>query len=334
MSTIKNIDSVEQYYEYQIRSGDTLSMIIFRMFGFAQSDSRYKKTQQYVLSLNPQIKDPNKIKSGDMLRLGVLPPIKSPIKQVVQNVSSSPVAHLSQQNNFVTRRVKSRDMDNFWALSWLANNANYLTIPGSIAAGATVNLASPANVALMTQINDYYADYKSGKITKGQYDRLRKISLDKLKTNIGPFEKWLFGNKTTHEAVRIARGGGVPAGANIAKHADRLNTLASVGRVGGYVLIGVGMTASCMQIANTQSRQEKNEIFVETITSTGIGLGLGIIVGMFLISSPIGWGTALVLATGSTALGYASGKGAREAYSLLNTKIDLVSGMGIDSICR
>src|SRR5690606_29168514 len=186
----------------------------------------------------------------------------------------------------------------------------------------------------MTQINDYYADYKSGKITKGQYDRLRKISLDKLKTNIGPFEKWLFGPQTTHQAIRIARGGGVPAGANIARHADRLNKLATVGKVGGYALVGVGLTASCMQIANTQNKQEKNEIFVEAVSGTAVSLIAGVAIGVFLVSNPVGWGEALVLATGSAALSYGSGKAARKAYTLVGNEVDLVTGAGINSICR
>src|SRR5690606_12136258 len=84
---------------------------------------------------------------------------------------------------------------------------------------------------------------------KSQYGHLRKVSLYKLKTKIGPFEKWLFGQKAAHEAVRIAHGDGVPAGANIAKHADRLNKLASVGKVGGYALVGIGLAVCCIQIA-------------------------------------------------------------------------------------
>lgn len=326
-------NDAKEYYEYKIKSGDTLSMIIFRMFGFAPTDSRYKKTQQYLLELNPQVKDINKIKAGDVLRLGVLPPVISPAKQVARRELSSPI-RLPLQENYVVHRVAPKDADDFWMLSWLANNSNYLTIPGGVATGATVNFASPANIALMTQINDYYADYKSGKITKGQYDRLRKISLDKLKTNIGPFEKWLFGPQTTHQAIRIARGGGVPAGANIARHADRLNKLATVGKVGGYALVGVGLTASCMQIANTQNKQEKNEIFVETVASTSIGLVGGALLGLFLVSNPIGWGTALVLATGSAAISYGSGKFAKKLYDIYGNEVDFVEGTGVNKLCR
>ena len=102
----------------------------------------------------------------------------------------------------------------------------------------------------------------------------------------------------------------------------------------GIVLAGVGLTAACMQIANAADAQEKNEIFVETITSTSAGIGLGFAVGVFLVSNPIGWGTAIVLAVGSVATSYAAGKFTRYVYTQTGAKIDLVSGLGIDGICK
>lgn len=89
-----------------------------------------------------------------------------------------------------------------------------------------------------------------------------------------------------------------------------------------------------MQIADTDSRQEKNEIFVETIMSTGVGLAGGAIVGIFLVSNPVGWGTALVLAAGTAAASYAAGHYTRRAYTTSGTELDFVSGLGIDSVCQ
>jgi len=103
--------------------------------------------------------------------------------------------------------------------------------------------------------------------------------------------------------------------------------------VGGHVLVGVGLTASCIQIANTQDQHEKNEIFVESITSTAVGMGTSALVGLFLVSNPIGWGTAIVLAAGSTAVGYASGKVAKSFYNSIESKPNLVASTGIESIC-
>jgi len=318
---------MDTYFEYHVKSGDSLSAIMLKMFGYAPRDSRYAGALAHVMSLNPQIKDPNRIVAGDMLRLGVIPQEKMVAKP-------SPIITPPKAPTFITKNVAKEDLDNYWALSWLEQNANFLTIPGSVAAGATGNLMSPANISLLKEVGDLYAEYKNGKITKGQYDYRRASVLNRFKSNVGPVEKILFGNKTTHQSIRIAKGGGLPATAHIARHSGRLNNLAKVSKAGGIVLIGVGLTASCMQIASTASSEEKNEIFVETIASTATGVVAGIAIGIFLVSNPIGWGTALVLATGSTAISYGSGKLARHAYDISGSKVDFVSGAGVDKVCR
>lgn len=319
-----------EYYEYRIRAGDTLSGVIFNMYGYGINDSRYSESEDYLLNLNPHINNRNLIKTGDILRLGVLPQItKSMIKK-----DKVRAANLVKQTSFITTSVNQHDMEYFWALAWLETNANYLTVPGGITLGAKGNLLSPGNIGLINSVNDHYADYKSGRTSKAQYDYRRKISLDRLKTNVGPFEKWLFGNNTTHESIRIARSGGVPATANITRHANKLNRLATLGKAGGLVLVGVGLTASCMQIAKTKDVREKNEIFIETITSTTVGIGAGAAIGLFLVSNPIGWGAAIVLAVGSSALSYGSGKIARYSYDKSGTRIDFVSGSGVGNICQ
>lgn len=329
---IEGVPSQNNYFEYRIKPGDTLSLIIFRMFGYTQQHTLYKRTSEYLLVLNPHIKSPHHIKASEMLRLGVIPTTAPLVKNIALPANSSKLSPYPA--HFISNQIANNHYDDFWLLSWLEHNSNWLTIPGGVAASTATNLLSQGNIALINQVNDYYADYRSGKISKGQYDYLRKTSLDRLRTNIGPFEKWLFGNKTTHQSIRIARAGGIPANAHIAKHASRLNTLATVGKVGGYALVGVGLTASCMQIANTPDRNEKNEIFVETIASTGAGLGASVVIGLFLISNPIGWGAAIVLATGTAALSYGAGKYARYTYDRRGNQIDLVAGVGVDSICH
>ncbi len=265
-----------------------------------------------------------------MLRLGVIPPAPQPTTRIAKIASPGQI----KPPSFITEAVHPNDRDNFWALAWLEHNANYLTIPGSIAVGATGNLLSPGNVNLINEVSDHYADYKSDRITKSQYDYQRKLALDKLKTNIGPFEKLMFGKNTTHQSIRIARSGGVPATAHIAKHADRLKSVAAISKNGGIVLAGVGLTAACLQIGNTTDTQEKNEIFVETITSTAVGTVAGTAIGLFLVLNPVTWGAAIVLAVGSVATSYALGKFTRFAYTQSGTKIDLVSGTGVNRICQ
>ncbi len=317
------------YYEYKIKNGDTFSSIIHSMFGHVPKDTRYAETVKFLLALNPQIKNPDRIRAGDMFRLGVLPfkpQTEAQIAKVKETVQGD-------QGKFITESVPQHDMDNFWALAWLEHNANYLTIPGGIAAGASGNLLSPGNVNLLNEVSDEYAKYKSGEITKSQYDSRRKRALDMFKANVGPFEKWMFGKNTTHETIRIARAGGIPATANIAKHADRLKSLAAASKGGGIALMGVGLTSACLQIANTMDVKEKNEIFVETITGTTAGVGLGAAVTVFLVSNPVGWGTAIFLAVGSAALSFGLGKGGRYLYDTYG-EIDFVAGTGTGRICK
>src|SRR5690554_5354866 len=136
------------------------------------------------------------------------------------------------------------------------------------------------------------------------------------------------------KAIRIAKGGGIPATQHIMQNADKLTKLASYGKYGGYFLGGVGLAAGCVQIANEDNQQKKNEIFVETVTSTAVGLVGGWAVGVFLVSNPVGWGTALVLAASTAAVSYIAGELAQYGYTTKGSKVDLVTGLGVNSICR
>jgi hypothetical protein len=89
-----------------------------------------------------------------------------------------------------------------------------------------------------------------------------------------------------------------------------------------------------MEIANTTDQHEKNEIFVETVGSTATGIVGGFAVTLFLISNPVGWGTALVLALGTAAASYGAGKTALWGYDTFGKKVDFVQGTGVNRICR
>ena len=347
-------------FEYRVKGGDTLSSIVFKMHGYTSRDARYNESIAHIMALNPQIKNPNLIFAGDILRISVLPQVQPKVhskeeltvlgprihstkdKPAIINLYPkdepaihSPTiqqAHVSEP--FITSNVSAHNSDNFWALSWFEQNSHLLTIPGGVALGSNGYLMSPGNRQLINEVADLYAEFKSGNITKGQYDYRRARSLAQLKKNIGPMEKLLFGNKTTFQSVRIAKAGGVPATAHISHYANKINTLSRVSKVGGIALIGVGLTASCMQIAHTANRHEKNEIFVDTIASTVFGVVAGMIVNVFLISNPIGWGSVLVLAVGSAAVSYGAGKTVRYLYDIYGKRIDLVSGTGIDQLCH
>ena len=327
------------YYEYTVRPSDTFSQLIFTFYGFVPASPSYQGAKEHLLSLNPAIKNPDHIQIGQILRVAEYPPpsiFAGPNRppHLLQSLQDPPLRDILGSQTFITSPVHPLDRDTFWALSWLEHHGHWLTVPGGIALGATSNLMSPGNVSLVQQVADLYAKYQKNKLTKGQYDAQRKVLLNQFRQNVGPVERLLFGNQTTHQAIRIAKAGGIPATAHIAQHAQRLKTIASVGRVGGFVLTGLGMTAACMEIAHTQDKNKKNEIFVETVGSTIVGGAAGLAVGVFLASNPVGWGTALVLAVGSPVASYLAGKLSAWTYTAWGSPVDFVNGTGLNQICR
>ena len=337
-----------EFYEYKIRNGDALSLIAQRMYGITPTSARYRELMDSMRLWNPHISDIHRIRAGDTLRLQMLPRAarRVPMGGVARptpggskiyshtNYFTNPVASRGiPQSPIVAPRIIEGTETEFHALSWLASHAQYATIPGSILLGGGENLLSGGNRALVEGVSDDYAAYKRGELTQNQYDYQRRKKIDQLRKNLGPMEKILYGDKTPNEVIRIARTGAVPT-EPISKEVGRLANLASKAKHGGIVLTGVGVAASCYQIGQTDNRLEKNEIFVETVASTTAGVFAGIGVTLFLVSNPVGWGTALVIAAGTVAASYSAGKISQMAYTASGTKVDLVSGLGVDSVCK
>lgn len=318
-----------ELFEYRIKSGDSLSLLIAKFYNVGFHNPEYSRRLNQILTLNPHVKNPNLIYTGTSLRLAS-PTIPSDANTTFNLYNQMCLPDI----DYLLSKLPKEDEANFWLLSWLATNSNFLTVPGAAVFAAQENLLGPGNVKLIRDIDALYFDYKAGKLTKGQYDYQRKLKLDQLKRNIGSLDKLLFGGKTPHEAIRIARGGGIPATQNIMNNADKLTKLASYGKYGGYVLGAVGAGAACVQIANTDSTQEKNEIFVETLASTTVGTIVGVPIYLFLVSTPVGWTTAVGASLLVVGTSYFAGVAAKHAYTVTGSKVDLVTGSGVGSICQ
>ena len=65
-----------------------------------------------------------------------------------------------------------------------------------------------------------------------------------------------------------------------------------------------------------------------------MGILGGMAVGVFLVSNPIGWGTALVLAVGSAVASYTGGQLSIQAYNAWGSSVDFVNGTGLSRVCR
>ena len=110
--------------------------------------------------------------------------------------------------------------------------------------------------------------------------------------------------------------------------------MARYAKYGGVLLTATGVATGCYDIARAQSRQEKDEIFVENFAGTLTGIGSSAVLSIFLISNPVGWGVTLALGTGAALTSYGIGKGAKFLYTASGSKVDLVSGLGFDRLCR
>lgn len=247
---------------------------------------------------------------------------------IVAQVTNAPI----QPRQFISSSATDTgERQRLWAMAW-AEHSGWLTAPGGVALGATSALLNHGNLDLLRQIGEEYAKYRQsgGSITRGQYDYRRKVLIERFAQNMGPVERLLFRGATTSQAVRIARAGGVPHDHHIQRQVGKLRLLSSLASKGGILLAGVGIAAACAQIAGAAGQGKKNEIFVDAITSTFVGAALG----LFVVSNPIRWGTAIVLAAGSAAAAYGAGKLAGWAYDTRGREVDLVSGLGVDRVCR
>src|SRR5690554_6560380 len=215
------------FFRYSIKAGDSLSLILAKFYNLGFHSPDYAKRLAQILSLNPHIKNPNLIYSGTSLLLPS-PNISSATLGTVitaQFQDQMCLPDLSYGAGLLPS-VSKDDEAHHWLLSWLAETSDALTIPGGILLSAQNNLLSPGNVSSIIEMLPVYFDYQSGALTEGQYDYRRKQELDRDKKNIGSVDKVVFGNKAPHQAVRSARGGGVPATQHIMLAADKLTHLA------------------------------------------------------------------------------------------------------------
>ncbi len=68
-------------FEYRVKGGDTLSSIVFKMHGYTSRDARYNGAVAHIMALNPQLKAPNLIFAGNILRISVLPQVQPKVAQ-------------------------------------------------------------------------------------------------------------------------------------------------------------------------------------------------------------------------------------------------------------
>jgi hypothetical protein len=335
---------------HKVRAGDTVSQIILDNYGVPPGSPLYRQAEAQLLYFNRDVTDVNRIRVGQTLRLLPLPAggggvCKRPDEEFHFDPwgeqPASRARHFLEpaDPNYVERigihiPTDPAEREAFWALAWLDQNHNWLMQPAGVGLGAFGLLTGPGNASLLQQVGADYERYRRGELTKGQYDYRRRQALRTFSQKVGPAERLILRGQRANEAIRISRGAGIPATARIDVHASHLAHLSKYATRGSVVLAGAGVYMGCRQIAATSSRQEKNEILVETVTSTGVGAVAGLVVAAVLIANPVGLTLALVASTGVAASGLVAGDLARRAWNRWGGEVDLVSSAGIDLLCN
>jgi len=334
-----------------VQPGDTLSRIIRDHYHIARSHNRYPIAEASIMRFNAKITDPNHIRSGTSLRLMPLPrevdlrygpasveyaqmnrslnkPTFLPTGSRQEALPSHPSARLRD------RMPKNRDEQTaYYVLASLQEKYNIFGVSAGAGVGAFGNIVGRGNDEIIRKISAVYEEFKNNEITKGQYDYRRKVILEDLKKRIGPLDKLLFNGKTARQGLRINRGLKMPATQGIHQYANKLTRLSGLAKGGNVILAGVGVTMACKAIGDTDDRQEKNEILVETTISTIAGVASGFAIGVFLVSNPAGWAVAITLGVGAAVGSAGLGEVAKRVYNKSFKEHDLVEMTNVDQLC-
>lgn len=333
-------NSVNRYrYFYNIRPGDTLSKVILKIYQYRYGSDGYRQALDQIITDNPEIQHPDKVRIGQAISLRPLNSKPASISPVASQFAPNPVISNEDKAQFerTMKQMPQKQQDMFWALSWLEDAWG----PASTGAGVTfasmgilLGDSSKGNIKKLAEIEEVYKKYKSGALTRGQYDYRRKKVLDTVAKNLGPVEKLLFKGKKAQESMRISRKGGVPATAALRSNTLRLEKLSKVASRGGSVLTVVGIGVACHEIANAKSTAKRNEIMVETATSTVMGLVGGATISLLVFATPVGWVGSILLAAGASVANHYSGKAVLNLYKSNFSDVDLVSNLGVNKVCK
>jgi len=324
--------SVDGYSQYHVVApGETLWGVTQGYYGTGSAHGT-QAAIQHVLSWNPQIQDPAMIHPGDLIH------IRTPL------VSVGLPAHLDAGASSVVLH-QTREIMTAWdgiprgERQAIASMGPVLELAGLGLVGAGGGLTSfellvKTNAPTLQAIVEKYEDYRAGRVTRGQYDYFRRKSLAEFRRRFGQATKLLFGRRSANVVLRMKPGGGAAATGPMLAEIKRLRGLGRAVSRGGVVLSVVGLGVACAQIAQTTDVHEKNVIAVEAISGAAIGSGAGVVAGLFLAATPVGWGVALVVGLGSAAAGYFGGELAGYVYRATGEPVKVVSALGIDRVCR
>lgn len=190
-------------------------------------------------------------------------------------------------------------------------------------------------MSLLRGIPDAYHQYKSGAITKYEFDKIRTSKLNLYTKNIGPIiNKSIYGDLKVKNAFKLAPGRSLNATKSMTQHLTKLTKISNAVSKGSSALVVVGLASSCYQIAKAETLTEKNEIAVKTIASTSAGVFAGAVATVFLVGTPVGWAVVLGFGIGSALVSWGASEAIGSVYKSQFADVDIVNSLGITQICN
>lgn len=331
MSTAAFATSYTQNFDtllYRVRSGDSLSKILYR-YHAGLNDAQLSLLIQQVQADNPTIINPDLIKPDQLIRL-----------KIPQQYCAAP----RPNHHLLTVRIDNQywvpELERTWNRSTREErDLMSALLPALIGLGSAkmsmIDTTFSTNAPLMREMVTNHENYKAGEKTKGQYDYQRRKLVAQLTTNLGPTNLILNGTQRPTEVLRISRSKGVTPTINIKASIKKMQGAASHAKTGGILLTGVSLGLACNQIANARTQRDKNDILVETAGGVfgGLVFSLGASLVLLAMTTPVGWVGGLVIGFGGVAAGYAGGRTGVALYNLSGAKVDIVSKVGVGTLC-
>lgn len=313
----------QDLYFHHVSAGETLSGIVNSYYPGKVAGIQDKLKQ--VLIDNPNIKNPNKIKLGQLIvfRTASNTMCLAPIELRETNK----VKHLWDVMSHETQKAIKETAPLYNGLS--------LGLAGGGAALFTLEQTLKSNMSLLNGIPDAYHQYKNGAITKYEFDKIISSKLNLYTKNIGPIiNKGMYGDTKVKNSFKLSPGRSLNATKSMTQHLNKLNKISSAVSKGGLVLVGIGLASSCYQVSQAGSIPEKNDIAVKSISSTITGAAMGIVATVFLVGTPVGWGIVLVAGTISAVGSWGAGELASSVYKSNFSDVDVVNSLGISRVCN
>lgn len=315
---------------YEVQPGDNLHRIVSRYYG-PLKQQRVQGVIEQIAEANETIKDPNRIRPGQIIKLAVprqYCAVPRGFPNHIELFDGLPPTDWVGQLNIDWQRATPEER------AFMYKASPYLIGSGTTAL-STLNTTFRTNAPLVGEVASYYESFQEGDLTKGQYDYRRRKALSQLSHNLGPTQGLLYGDRHPGEVIRISRRAGVAPTLPLDREISRMTTLSKVASRGGVALSVVGLGIACHEISQATSRDRQNDIFVESGGGVigGAIYSIGASIGIALMATPVGWAGALVIGAGGALAGYAGSRSAKQIYDINGRKIDFVDSWGIANAC-